>query len=415
MEMLADSSSNVEMFITNNSNNSNNTSTTNNTINNISNEMNYINDTFTGCSSNNINTNNISNNKNNNNMCYNTNLIKSEYVEDLSQQYLVSCDLLNLEEWQPSQDSTLNIDSMPDLPDISENAVDFNNCKELDDILLSSQNPMFACASVCSSNNVSNSQQMQFNFIDNSEPFVPKIEDDDIFCEGDNTFVAVTEPVAMAVAPVSLPSVSTLKHSTRLRNKRLKVHLPTVPAEDPLSTPIVLGGIVDLQDEKMDIESSIYLGNSVVNIGDIVESLKDHTSPYTYTDEESPSTPQSSYSFTTSTTPYSPAPSNISFNQQTNSNKRKRGRPAKEHSDQPDPAQLESMPDLDRKKLLDRAKNNEASRVSRRKNKEREEQEKATERKLLERNLMLRTRRKELVKMEKKLKRALMRAAPFAL
>lgn len=398
MEMFEDSS-NVKMFSTD-SNTNNTTNNSNNNINNSGIGMAIGNDNFGICNNNNAANNN---NENNYSMYCNRN-IKNEYA-DLSQQYLVSMDPFDFNELQPSQESTISTELLPDLPDISEYAVDFNSYDN--NVLLNPQNPMFSCASVCSSNNVS--QQMEFG---NSEPFVPKIEDDEIFCVDDSTFLTSTEPVI--AGSISLPPVSTFKNRTRLLNKRMKVLLPTAPAEDPLSTPTVLGGIVDLQDEKMDIESSIYLGNPV-NIGDIVESLQDNTSPCTYTDEESPSTPQSGLSFTTSATLYSPAPSNISTNQQTNSNKKKRGRPAKEHSDQPDPAQLKNMPDVDRKKLLDRAKNNEASRVSRRKNKEREEEEKEDERKLIEKNLVLRKRYKELAKIEKKLKRVLMRGVSFAL
>ncbi|XP_067623840.1 putative uncharacterized protein DDB_G0282129 [Eurosta solidaginis] len=430
VQVFEDNNTMINNIIYNKNNNSNNNGTNIALTNN---------DTFDDSCFNNNNRNNI--------QIHNTNAIKNEISDDLSQQYRILWDQLNMEDWLSSQDFPTNMETGPDLPDISENAVNFNNIsiKEFDDILINSQNPMLSCANMCSSynnsnnnhsNSVSNSQQMQLELIANSEPFVPKIEDhDDIFCDNNDSIfvIAAPEPVerptttmaaasVTAAAPIIPPTTTAHNNRTRLQQKRLKLLLPSAPVADSLSTPTVLGGIVDLQDEKMSIESSTYLGHTIANIE---ESLKDETSRFTYTDEDSPSTPRSCYSsFTTctneymSTNPYSPVPSNFSSTQQTQSNntsKKRRGRPAKEHSDQPDPAKLKNMPDSDRKRLLDRAKNNEASRVSRRKNKEREEQEKETERRLIQRNLALRARRNDLVKLEKKFKRALMRGAIFAL
>lgn len=165
-----------------------------------------------------------------------------------------------------------------------------------------------------------------------------------------------------------------------------------------------------LQVEQMAIGSTNY-GETSIN--DIVEVLQDPRShPLTYNEEDLPPTPHSYTSTSTYTneyTPSSPAPSNISTNQQMNSNKKKRGRPAKTRSDQPDPSKLLKMPEAERKKLMDRAKNNEASRVSRRKNKLREEREIRLENELYEANILGHAELEKLNKIKDKLKRALKR------
>lgn len=72
--------------------------------------------------------------------------------------------------------------------------------------------------------------------------------------------------------------------------------------------------------------------------------------------------------------------------------KRGRGRPAKEHSDVPDLDTIQHLSEDDRRKVIERAKNNEASRRSRRKNKDREQMLINEECELLQRNEQLKLR-----------------------
>lgn len=86
---------------------------------------------------------------------------------------------------------------------------------------------------------------------------------------------------------------------------------------------------------------------------------------------------------------------------------RKRGRPSKEHSDMPDPARLKQLSDAERKRAEDRAKNNEASRLSRLKNKLKEEAEIKEAKLLSKRNAAMKLELDNLNRVLAKLKRAL--------
>lgn len=131
-----------------------------------------------------------------------------------------------------------------------------------------------------------------------------------------------------------------------------------------------------------------------------LRNAEDSTTTSHLPDFSAPGTPNSFYSISTSTShapscqtefagfitaPVSPAVSSTStsaFSATTsiNSNtKRKRGRPAKEHADGPDPELMSKMTEEEAKVYRDRLKNNEASRVSRQKTRQREEEEKREE------------------------------------
>lgn len=161
---------------------------------------------------------------------------------------------------------------------------------------------------------------------------------------------------------------------------------------------------------------------------DIVEDLRS-AEEETTTDFSAPNTPHSNYSASSScaaptcqtgyggflTAPTSPAYSTASTSVFSPSpasgisGKRKRGRPAKDHADGPDPVLMSSMKsEEERKAYQDRLKNNEASRVSRRKMKVREEEEKRAEDTLLAENLRLRARADEVASRERKFKKYLM-------
>ncbi|XP_004536086.2 putative uncharacterized protein DDB_G0282129 [Ceratitis capitata] len=406
MDLFADSSD-AEVYSNSNSNSNNNNNniiiTTNNSDNNNMNNSDIdtvdICDTLFSC----INNNNINNN---NNMLHQP-IIKFENSHNSSEHLALSAEAM-LEEFLMDSDisATIGSPTLNDFSDLSENAIDINHWN-FNEPLVSSQDPMFSNQSqTCST---VNSQSFQ-----NSEPIVPKIEEnDELPCE-DYDMLCMAPPEAEIVAPIIIPSSSIPTHNSRMQQKRLKLHLSAETVADPLSTPTILRGLADLQNERMAVDSPRYMESSV---NDIVEALQDSTNlQFVYTEDDLPSTPQSYTSATTYTneyTPSSPAHSNISFNQlntsSSASNKKKRGRPAKAHSDQPDPMQLENMSESDRKKLLDRAKNNEASRVSRRKNKQREESEKEMEHKLLEENSKLKAEFSNINREKLKLKRALER------
>ncbi|XP_039954178.1 bromodomain-containing protein DDB_G0270170 [Bactrocera tryoni] len=385
----------------NNNNKNNNSSTTsmsNNTLNNNGIDMADIDDTFLSCINNTNNNNYIINNNSNanNNQWQQPINIKYENSENLSE-FDLSNDLL-----LSTDISTAIDDFMPEFFECSEQAININGL-DFGNLLNNSQDPMLPCTS----STPSNSQQLSVNRL---EPIVPKIEEhDEVPCDDDNMLVEIED---MDIAtPIIIPSLSSLpSNSSRMQQKRLKLHLPSAHIADPLSTPTVLGGIVDLQVEQMAIGSTNY---GETTIDDIVEVLQDPSShPLIYNEEDLPPTPRSYTSTSTYTNEYmpsSPSPSNISSNQQMNSNKKKRGRPAKDRSDQPDPSKLLKMSEAERKKLMDRAKNNEASRVSRRKNKLREEREIRLENELLEANNLRQAELMKLNKIKDKLKRALKR------
>lgn len=113
--------------------------------------------------------------------------------------------------------------------------------------------------------------------------------------------------------------------------------------------------------------------------------------------------------FTGFSAPSSPASSITTATNTSATVKRGRGRPAKTHSYIPDPSQIQHLSEVQQKKVLERAKNNEASRKSRLKHKERDNALEREERELEQRNLELNRKLKEYKTMEKKLQRALKR------
>ncbi|KAH8360029.1 hypothetical protein KR093_010231 [Drosophila rubida] len=183
-------------------------------------------------------------------------------------------------------------------------------------------------------------------------------------------------------------------------NLILNINKPHVHQPDTINTPDIIEQVLKLGEQ-----------NHATNITthDIIyEELRSTEDNTTFSDIQefsAPNTPYSAYSVTTSTTsnaptcltgfaglitaPVSPAFSTASVSQfspataSSNGNKRKRGRPAKEHADGPDPELMSRLSGDELKLYQDRLKNNEASRVSRRKTKSREEAEKQEEEKLL--------------------------------
>lgn len=129
-------------------------------------------------------------------------------------------------------------------------------------------------------------------------------------------------------------------------------------------------------------------------------------------DYSPPNTPFSSISNQTSfinTAPSSPASSIATTSNTSITTKRGRGRPAKTHSDIPDRSQIQHLSECDQKKVLERAKNNEASRKSRLKHKERDNALEREEAELKHRNKELQKEWEEWMNIEKKLKNAMKR------
>ncbi|XP_055850414.1 ras guanine nucleotide exchange factor B [Episyrphus balteatus] len=120
-----------------------------------------------------------------------------------------------------------------------------------------------------------------------------------------------------------------------------------------------------------------------------------------------PSPSNSSSSTVYSTNPNSPA---VSQYGSANGFKRKpRGRPPKQHSDLPNPEILRNLPESERKRIEDRCKNNEASRQSRQKNKEKQMILLAEEEHEEQRNAELKNKMRHLEKQHQRLKNILYR------
>lgn len=143
-------------------------------------------------------------------------------------------------------------------------------------------------------------------------------------------------------------------------------------------------------------------------------SIKSENIDDTTNDYSPPNTPFSFNSFSNQTSfvntaPNSPASSIATTTNASITTKRGRGRPAKTHSDIPDLSQFEHLSESEQKKMLERAKNNEASRKSRLKHKERDNALEREEIELTNRNMDLKIKLEEYTRMERKLKAALKR------
>ncbi|XP_017112127.1 uncharacterized protein LOC108135778 [Drosophila elegans] len=253
------------------------------------------------------------------------------------------------------------------------------------------------------------------------------------------SFASSGGDVAVAIpAPIPHPIISALKRSApapvvelqSIKRSRLALVIDqqSTPASSP-STPEIIEHLLDFDRlEAANTSTSTTISNNTITQATIVEDLRS-VEEETTIDFSPPNTPHSNYSATcssaaptcqtgfggfltapaspaysvASTSLFSPSPSGGSSN-----GKRKRGRPAKEHADGPDPEIMSRMNGDERKAYQDRIKNNEASRVSRRKTKKREEEEKSTEDELMAENLRLRTLADDVAFQERKFKKYLM-------
>ncbi|XP_037730777.1 mucin-17 [Drosophila subpulchrella] len=255
------------------------------------------------------------------------------------------------------------------------------------------------------------------------------------------SFASSGGDVAVAIpTPIQLPIISTLKRSAPapvvetqpLKRSKLALQINThpAPASSP-STPEIIEHLLNFDRLEATNTSTSNTNTSISTIvitrEDIVEDLRSAEEETTI-DFSPPNTPHSNYSASSScaaptcqtgfggflTAPASPAYSVASTSLFSPSpaggtnGKRKRGRPAKDHADGPDPNLLSRMNGEERKAYEDRLKNNEASRVSRRKTKKREEEEKSAEDELVAENLRLRALADDVASLERKYKKYLM-------
>ncbi|XP_026831572.1 uncharacterized protein LOC6553877 [Drosophila erecta] len=248
--------------------------------------------------------------------------------------------------------------------------------------------------------------------------------------------------VAVAIpASIQHPILTNLKRSApapvleaqsnKRRRPELKINTEVTPAVT-LTTPEVIECLdrytLQLEARTASTSTSNTSNSSIIIFRpDIVED-RHSADEETTTDFSPPNTPHSNYSASSScaaptcqtgfggflTAPQSPAysvASTSAFSPSPSggiSGKRKRGRPAKDHADGPDPELMSGMTSEEKKAYQDRIKNNEASRVSRRKTKKREEEEKSVEDELVAENLRLRTLADEVASKERKFKNFLM-------
>ncbi|XP_026839902.1 uncharacterized protein LOC6588102 [Drosophila persimilis] len=303
-----------------------------------------------------------------------------------------------------------------------------NNFIDLNDILTGSQDPMLSTFSQTSTNTkcfseeplladensyggsmyVCSQESLGFGQVDDVKPATdPEVG-------GSSVSVAIRHTLSnplvglkrTASAAVLAPAGET---QAQKRSKlMLKINSQSPPAfsqSEEISTPAIIEQVLNF--ERPEAANTTIITSHAGIIEDLRSAEEETT-----TDFSAPNTPHSYYSACSSsvaptcqsgfggflTAPASPAYSVASTSQfsattSTNGNapKRKRGRPAKEHADGPDPEVMSRMDDEKRKAYIDRIKNNEASRVSRRKTKSRDELEKQLEEELVAENESLLT------------------------
>ncbi|ALC46053.1 Xrp1 [Drosophila busckii] len=187
------------------------------------------------------------------------------------------------------------------------------------------------------------------------------------------------QTVAAAAVPVA-PAMTQKRSALRLDTSK-----PTAAnLTEAINTPDIIATIASWLEPNCNSNIS-----SQENILKELVTAEDNNTSTSFNDFSAPNTP---YSVNSASTYYSlapashldvvTAPSSPASVASVASNKRKRGRPAKDHADGPDPKLIKAMSPEEAKSYTDRIKNNEASRVSRRKTKQREDEEKTQENEL---------------------------------
>ncbi|XP_068158044.1 uncharacterized protein Xrp1 [Drosophila tropicalis] len=306
---------------------------------------------------------------------------------------------------------------------------------DIDNIMINSQNPMLCSSQSQSSIIPSYSQTKYFT----EQPLLA----DENSNEGGGIYVCSQESLGFGhlgvdfganmepeqnenVAEVlqnilnSVGGSTALKRSATLEpetqpQKRSKLILnlttssPLLDRSDVIGTPQIINDVLSWETNVQSVGRPITPNASTHD--KIIEDLRS-AEEETTNDFSAPNTPYSASSSSTAaptcqtgfagfiTAPASPAVSIASTSQFTTTdtsvsgNKRKRGRPAKEHADGPDPELMSRMTDDEVKAYKDRIKNNEASRISRRKTRTREMLEKQEEDTLVSENNRLKAQLK---------------------
>ncbi|KAH8232176.1 hypothetical protein KR032_001187, partial [Drosophila birchii] len=254
-----------------------------------------------------------------------------------------------------------------------------------------------------------------------------------IVCTGGDLAVAIPAPIHHT-SSLKRSAPGPVMETQAIKRSRLMVQINTQlpPAASEPSTPEIIEQILNFNrlepattsTSTSNSNTNLTFTTAIISQADLVEELRS-AEEETTNDFSPPNTPHSNYSASSSsapatcqtgfggflTAPASPAYSVAStsqFSSSASANKRKRGRPAKDHADGPDPELMSRMSGDERKAYQDRIKNNEASRISRRKTKKREEEEKHAEDELMAENLSLRAQADEVALMERKYKKYLM-------
>lgn len=429
----------------------------------FSNNDNINNNSNESCkSNNNINNNNTtttSNNKNNNNNMNNM-AVTPDLLDDLVYQDSIfnvapfnhmSEDILTPEDKSFDFDiSSLNSTDFSDMEEaINISHMDNDNDQLFNDCFINSQPPeiMFSAPTLSQSQSAKLSQE-----ISEAEPTIapdmmhyPSISVTSEIaaasgqpCEMTNDAISSytsqffeehtmdSKDIKPYVNPLKRNGTLTTKH---MEEKRLKLRLDTKRCRETdvqkyeLNTPNVIKFILQ-NDESIDIMGPADNSMDTIyhRLISTSPSIKSEEIDDTTNDFSPPNTPysvnsisnQTNFTGFMNTAPNSPASSIATTSNTSVTNKRGRGRPAKLHSDMPDLSQIQHLSETDQKKLLERAKNNEASRKSRLKHKERDNALEIEENALRLRHNELDSDLQKLRKIEKKLQEAL-RAQHFQL
>ncbi|XP_065371635.1 probable basic-leucine zipper transcription factor S [Calliphora vicina] len=398
-----------------------------------------------------FNNNNNNNNTSNNNTTYNINNSNNNNInDDMAANNDITEEIFAV---APGTD-TVEMDLLDETENSSfggmwqtEDAVDFNNIDNdfsINDCFINSQ----PCE-VMFSTGYSQSQLSQnlMNDIFKAEPHIKpnyspvattsdvaaahhievcEVYDDvDTFCTTEyidvNSTVDCKETIAV-VNPLKRNSSQTNQH---MLEKRLKLRLDTklcrenvFSQQSEITTPKVIDMIDQFNDDTMhttaaDSIKAIY--DNLISTSPKSDSIKSEIIVDEISNDFSPpNTPYSVNSFSNQTSFINTAPSSPASSIATTTNasintKRGRGRPAKTHSDIPDRSEIQHLSESEQKKVLERAKNNEASRKSRLKHKERDTALEREETELKHRYRELEVIWEDYIKMEKKLKAAVKR------
>ncbi|XP_037821999.1 putative mediator of RNA polymerase II transcription subunit 26 [Lucilia sericata] len=382
---------------------------------------------------NNNNNNNINNTSNNNTTTTTTNNNNINNINEMAGSNNINDEIFAV---APHAIDDLELDDFDfsSTLDTHEHAVDLNINYGLssEDIFNSSQ-PNEVMLTSC--NSQSQSSQNLIKEIAKAEPYInstptPSYDEMCGVFEEDINMIFPSEyndennmtgfKETLLVNPLKRNSSQTSQH---MLEKRRKLRLDTTACREnilsqqtEITTPKVIDIIDQFNDDTMGqtaVDSIITIYNDLISTSPKCDSVKSEIIVDEITNDFTP--PNTPFSFNSisnqtsfvNTAPSSPASSIATISNASFTTKRGRGRPAKTHSDIPDRSQIQHLSESEQKKVLERAKNNEASRKSRLKHKERDNALEREEIELTLKNKELENQLMNLRKMEKKLKAAL--------